>query len=181
MKLLVVYGSPRKNGNSATLADIFIEGFKDKYPEGEVEKTYLIDKKISGCVACKVCKNVTPQQCAIKDDMQDIYKQIRKADAILLASPLYWYGVSAQAKTFTDRFYAFLYEKELSGKKFFTIVTGISELPNKGYELIEDTYREITRDFEMPYKGLSVSAHDNAPVSENDEATKAAYELGFGI
>ncbi len=101
-KILVVTGSPRKKGNTSILADAFVEG-----AESAGNKVYLFDAgraKIKGCIDCKSCfKN--KGACKIKDDMQDAYKLLRKCDVLVLASPIYFFTISAQIKAFIDRMF----------------------------------------------------------------------------
>ena len=103
MKILVILGSPRKNGNSETLAIKTAETIQASLP-ADIEYLRLHKADISGCTACGGCeKNGT---CIIDDDMTEIYGKIDTADIILLASPIYFYGPSSQIKTFIDRFQA---------------------------------------------------------------------------
>jgi multimeric flavodoxin WrbA len=103
-QVLVILGSPRKKGNSATLADRISRGAK--FAGAEVETVFLQDLKISPCNGCDACQKPDRKGCAIKDDMQKIYPKLIKADAWLIASPVYWFTMSAQTKIFMDRCYA---------------------------------------------------------------------------
>ena len=121
--MLVVLGSPRKNGNSTILANKLVEGATEA--GADVETIFLQGLKIAPCNACDACRKNPKVGCAIKDDMIPIYKKIERADAIVLASPVYWFNMSAQLKTFIDRTYAM--EKDgkygFSGKVFGIIMT----------------------------------------------------------
>lgn len=98
--IVVLVGSPRKNGNTEILADAFIKG---AISEGNtVKKICLGEKKISPCVDCKYCYR-NDGQCILQDDMDEVYTQMMKADAIVFASPVYFYGFSAQMKSVIDR------------------------------------------------------------------------------
>src|SRR5271157_279277 len=122
-KMLVVLGSPRKNGNSTILANKLVEGATEA--GAEVETIFLQGMKIAPCNACDACRKNPKAGCAIKDDMIPLYKKIERADAIVLASPTYWFNMSAQMKAFIDRTYAM--EKDgkygFSGKIFGIIMT----------------------------------------------------------
>ena len=117
MKVLIVSSSPRKEGNSDVLCDRFARGASEA--GHEVEKIMLRDKKISPCNACYACMET--RTCAIKDDMADIFAKLLKADVILLASPVYFYSVSAQMKALIDR--CLVDHKSLAGKQFYYIIT----------------------------------------------------------
>ena len=99
-KVLILAGSPRKNGNSAALCQEFARGAKEA--GNEVEIIYLRDKKIGYCVACYYCKD-HDGVCIIKDDMAEILDKMNAADIIVMASPVYFYSIDAQMKALIDR------------------------------------------------------------------------------
>jgi multimeric flavodoxin WrbA len=103
-QVLVILGSPRRTGNSSTLAARISLGAKSS--GAEVETLFLQDLKISPCRACDTCQKHDSKGCATEDDMQEIYPKLIKADAWVIASPVYWFTMSAQTKIFMDRCYA---------------------------------------------------------------------------
>lgn len=103
-KIVIVLGSPRKDGNSATLGKKAAEGAKEV--GAEVESFYLHGMNISPCAACDSCRDDIATNCVIDDKMQILYPKLRQADALIIASPIYWFSVSAQTKLFMDRCYA---------------------------------------------------------------------------
>jgi multimeric flavodoxin WrbA len=115
--VLVLLGSPRKKGNSTTLAEKIIEGAKAA--GAAVEKIYLHGRNIAPCRACYACRKPNSRGCAIDDDMQPIYKKLVAADAWVIASPVYWFSMSAQTKLFLDRCFALLAHKNnaFAGKR----------------------------------------------------------------
>jgi len=90
-KILVVFGSPRKNGNSTILANKLVEGATES--GADVETIFLQGLKIAPCNACDACRKKPNAGCAIKDDMIPLYKKIEQAKAIVLATPTYWFSV----------------------------------------------------------------------------------------
>lgn len=102
MKILVITGSPRKNGNSATLADHFIKGAKEA--GHEVVRFDAAFKKVHPCIACNSCGMSGP--CVFKDDFEFVREHIVNADCVVFATPMYYFGISAQLKAVIDRFYA---------------------------------------------------------------------------
>lgn len=98
-KVLVISTSPRKGGNSETLADEFIRGAREA--GNDVEKVTLYDKDIRFCKGCLVCQNT--QRCVIHDDADTIVQNMLTADAIVFATPIYYYGMCGQMKTLLDR------------------------------------------------------------------------------
>lgn len=117
MKVLIISSSPRKSGNSDVLCDRFAKGASEA--GYEVEKVTLQDKKIAPCKACYACMET--HSCVIKDDMEIIFSKLVTADIIVLASPVYFYSVSAQMKAMIDR--CLVGHKSIAGKKFYFIVT----------------------------------------------------------
>lgn len=116
-KVLILSGSPRKNGNSDLLCDEFAKGAKEA--GHDVEKIRVAEKKVSYCRGCYVCKE--SGKCIIKDDMADILQKMIDAEVIVLASPVYFYSIDAQLKTVIDRTVARWLE--VRDKEFYYIVT----------------------------------------------------------
>ena len=105
--IVILAGSPRKVSSTDKLAAAFAEGAKGA---GHTVTTFRVaDMKISGCLGCGHCFQ-KEGVCVQKDDMQTILDAIRKADTLVLASPVYFWGISAQLKLVIDRTYALLKE-----------------------------------------------------------------------
>lgn len=117
--VLIISASPRKHGNSDLLCDEFSKGAKAS--NHEVEKVFLSDKKINYCTACGLCSQNDYTGCAQKDDMEELLEKMISADVIVLSSPVYFYTVNAQMKTFIDRCCA-KYTKMIN-KEFYYIIT----------------------------------------------------------
>ncbi|WP_349670579.1 flavodoxin family protein [Lacrimispora sp.] len=100
-KIAVLIGSPRRNGNTEILANALIDGI-DKQ-ENSVEVISVIGKRVNGCTGCDFCYRDGSHNCIQKDDMQDIYERLAGADVIVIATPVYFYGVSSQLKCMIDR------------------------------------------------------------------------------
>lgn len=100
--LIILEGSPRKKGNTCTLAAQAAMSAEDA--GATVETFHLHTMKISPCNGCDGCKR-KGVYCTTQDDMQLIYPKIHQADALLLASPIYWFNYTAQLKTCMDRLY----------------------------------------------------------------------------
>ncbi|MEN6440408.1 MAG: flavodoxin family protein [Syntrophobacter sp.] len=105
MKIVCLQGSPREKGNSATIADRFCATAEKL--GGEV-RTFVLNKlDYKGCQGCMACKTKL-DRCAVDDDLTAVLDAIRDADVLVLASPVYFWDVSAQMKTFLDRTFSFL-------------------------------------------------------------------------
>lgn len=121
-KILVVIGSPRRNGNSASLAKEAAAGAREA--GAKVETVFLQGMNIQPCTACDACRRKLKKDCILKDDMRALYPKLRAADGIVIASPIYWFTVSAQTKLFMDRWYALGGDDgyALAGKKFAVVL-----------------------------------------------------------
>lgn len=100
MKVLGIAGSPRENGNTQLLLDQSLEGAKSG--GAKVNKIILNDLKFSPCQECGGCNDTGV--CTVEDDMQIVYGKVREADALILASPIFFGCLSAQTKMMIDRF-----------------------------------------------------------------------------
>ena len=116
-KVLVVASSPRRDGNSDSLANEFVRGAEDV--GCLVEKIFLADYTINYCTGCGVCFSC--KRCFQHDDMSFLLNKMVEADAIVLATPVYFYNMSAQLKTFIDR--CCPRYKEITNKEFYYILT----------------------------------------------------------
>ena len=99
MNILGIYGSPRKGGNSDILLDQAMAGAQEA--GAQVDRVYCRKLKMSGCLECGGCDETGA--CVVQDQMQEVYPLLKKADAIVLASPIFFYNISAQAKALVDR------------------------------------------------------------------------------
>ena len=99
MKVLGIYGSPRKKGNSDILLDKALRGAESE--GAEIEKVYTRDLDIEGCIECDGCDGTG--ECVLDDDMQDIYPSLLDADAIILSSPIFFYAFPSKIKALIDR------------------------------------------------------------------------------
>lgn len=122
MNAVILFGSPRKNGNTVELARAVAETLKEK--GWGVRTLYLNDMNIRPCQGCYTC--LPDGVCRINDDMKDVRKYIAESDLIVYATPIYWFGPSSQLKLAMDRSIAFMdenYNSRIEGKKAVTLTT----------------------------------------------------------
>lgn len=115
MHVLIILGSPRKGGNSEILSRSLAEGITQGH-DATVEFIRVNDLRISACQGCGGCN--TTGNCVINDDMTSLYDKVDLCDCLVLASPIYFYGISAQCKAFIDRFQARWARKYLLQNRF---------------------------------------------------------------
>ena len=116
--VLVISTSPRKGGNSETLADMFISGAEDA--DNRVEKICLYDKTIGFCKGCLAC--LKPHRCVIHDDADTIAQKMRSADVLVFATPIYYYEMCGQMKTMLDRANP-LYDSDYAFREVYLLAT----------------------------------------------------------
>ena len=119
MKIVVLTGSPRRNGNSAYLAGQFIKGAEEQ--GHEVFRFDCAMREVGPCRACNRCGMDGP--CVLKDDFDVLRPHLIEADMVVFATPMYYFGVSAQMKRVIDRFYAINGKIKGSAKKAAFIMT----------------------------------------------------------
>ena len=118
-KVLIISASPRKGGNSDTLCEQFMKGAVEA--GNLVEKLRLAELKIDYCSACYACKKIG--HCVKQDDMHLVLDKMAESDVIVLATPVYFYSMSAQLKTMIDRTLGGAKNPRLGNKEFYIIVT----------------------------------------------------------
>lgn len=123
-KILVLSSSPRPGGNSDTLCDEFMRGAAEN--GNQVEKIFLNDKTIHCCTGCSVCSR-DGKPCPQKDDAAPIIGKMLDADIIVMATPVYFYAMSAQMKILIDRCCG-LYTR-MTGKEFYFLATAAEDNP----------------------------------------------------
>jgi len=182
-KILVVQGSPRKKGNSITLAEQIAKGAESV---GAVaERIYLHDKNISPCQACYACQRPDSSGCAIDDEMQPIYKKLIDADCWIIASPVYWFTMSAQTKLFMDRCFALqAYKKDaFAGKQIAIAMSyGDTDTFNSGCVNALRTFQDAFRYVGANMVGMVYgSAEKPGEIKSNQSLMDQAEALGKKI
>lgn len=136
MNILVLNGSPRKNGNTAQLIQSFTKGAKEAGHTVKIET--VAQKQIHGCTACEYCRTKGAGTCIQKDDMQAIYPKIMWADMLVMASPIYYYTMTGQMQSALQRTYSI---GQLTHLKKAALILS-SGAPNM-YDAVQTQYRGI--------------------------------------
>lgn len=176
-KIVVLIGSMRKGGNTDLLAQAFIEGASKK---NEVEIISVADYKVNPCIGCNSCFTRESNLCFQNDDMNLIYDKLRNADIAVIASPVYFYGISAELKAIIDRLHTPMRNK-FSIKKLALLLVGAATLPNL-FDSIKLQYQLILDFFKLEDIGMVLvrGVKDKGDIKGNI-ALKEAYELGLSI
>lgn len=178
MKTLVLKASPKKDGNTATMADQFSAGLRDAGYD-DIAEFHLNDLTIHPCQACNRCLQQPYSGCVLDDDFMTIYPKFRDADLIVFAAPIYWWHLCAQMKTFIDRMHPMLtFERDhcLPGKNLVLITAYLAEDPY-GVDLAIRMFESITGWAGMGFDAIrfhSAAGH----VRDDEQKLAESLELG---
>jgi multimeric flavodoxin WrbA len=187
MKVIAFNGSPRKGGNTQLLLNEAVRGVRET--GREVTLYTLNELNLRACQNCGSCD--ATGRCVIQDDMQAIHRDIRVADRIILASPIFFFGLSAHTKIMVDRCQAFWAQKyvhkrpipagEFGRKGLLLLVGGMKRNEkNRGFECPEVTAKAFFRTVNVQENvTLSYDSIDEkGAIARHPTALKEAYEEG---
>lgn len=120
-KIMILNGSPRKDGNTAALVNAFVKGAKQS--DNDVQEFYIQSMNIHGCLSCNACRKGLADPCVQKDDMLPIYQAFMESDVVVFATPLYFNGISGPLKTVNDRLFAMWSIGAAQGKETALLIT----------------------------------------------------------
>lgn len=175
MKITILTGSPRRDGNTAYLAERFAEGAREA--GHEVFTCDCAAHKIGPCLACGHCGMDGP--CVQKDDFDIVRGHIAEADMIVFATPVYYFGFSAQLKTVVDRFYS-IHGK--LGVKKCALIAAFGNPSSRVAEPSVAMYRAMTAFLGWEDMGMILAAGVWAPRdARSTDYGRQAYEMGRSI
>lgn len=175
--IIIFIGSMRKNGNTARLTQSFAEGAARN---NNVEIVSVADCKVNPCIGCNSCFTREGNKCFQNDDMLQIYEKLKNADIVVIASPVYFYGISAQLKAIVDRLHTPM-RNTFHIKKLGLLLVGAAELPNL-FDPVIMQYQMVLDFFKLESIGtVLVRGVKDIGDIENNPALKEAYELGDSI
>ena len=187
MKITALQGSPRKKGNTAKV----LEWVKEELERSghQFESIYLTSKKVSPCLACAKCKDKPDEiGCVQKDDAIEILEKMAASDVVIFATPLYFWGVSAQLKAIIDRTYSLYvsyhqpdHASLIEGRRLAMLATGAGPYENNA-EPIFTAFRKLNN----PHKTVNAgelyigrcTTPDNLDASVREQAVQFAGKIG---
>ncbi len=173
MKVVAIVGSPHVKGNTSYLVD---EALKELASQGiETEKISLAECAIAPCQGHEKCD--TFQVCKIKDDAPEVIRKFNEADAVILASPVYFYDITAQMKAFIDRnFFSFTHDTKKKAKYAGLIAIG-------GGDGAEQTINTLKRFAGLPEKNVFIVSGYTGDVAAKDKPAlvKQARDMGKNL
>lgn len=182
MKVLGINGSPRIGGNTDMLLDRIMEGARQK--GAETEKILLNELKFSPCLECENMPD--DKACIVQDDMQQVYKKIKDADSLVLASPIFFGSLSAQTKMMVDRFQClwrekYILKKDIGFKKIKGAFVSVEGSDRKDFfenakAIVKNLFAAINVDYkdELFCPGVD----ERASILKHPDCLKKAFELG---
>lgn len=182
MKVLGFLGSPRKEGNTATLMQ---EAFRAAEAAGaETEMIYVNELSMRGCQSCYACRKT--RQCKLKDDMSPVYGKINEADAVIFGSPIYMCEMTSQLKGVVDRLFPYLNSDMTSnmkkGKRCGLIFCQNQADPNLFLNYIKTAaFMFSLLGFEKPKILIGHDLLEADKARQNQELMGRAFELGKNL
>lgn len=183
-KILVLSGSPKKNGNTALLVKWFTEGARTKGAKVEIVQTAFLKYKSNGCASCRICQKIEKYECVINDEAKPVLAKMAKVDVIVMATPLYFYGPSSQLKLILDRMFSlFKWDNKsdimttpLKGKTFVLIASAYEDI---GMDTLEKPFKLTAGYAGMKFKSLLIpNAGESGDIKNKIHIKKKAIALG---
>lgn len=148
-KIVVLSGSMRKGGNTDLLAQAFAKGAGKN---NTVEIISVYDYKVNPCIGCNSCFTREGNKCFQKDDMAEIYEKLESANIVAIASPVYFYGISAELKAIIDRLHTPM-RNGFRVKKLALLLVGAATLPEL-FDAIKMQYQLVLKFFHLEDAGM---------------------------
>ena len=177
MKIVVLSGSPHRHGSTARLVDCFLKGAEEAGHEAVRFDTAFLN--VHPCNACDACQGENGK-CVYQDDMQKVAEALAQSDCVVLATPIYYYGINAQLKTVIDRFYSI--EASIRRNQKAAFITAMGDEDPDTVIPANESYRAIVSWMGWKDCGI-VNAFDCSGPEDLKKADceQKAYELGRDI
>ncbi|MDO5559270.1 MAG: flavodoxin family protein [Oscillospiraceae bacterium] len=176
--IVLISGSPRRNGNTQRLTQEFVKGALEA--GNTVEIIRAADKKIAACCGCNYCYKDPAHRCAVKDDMQECYEKLAAADVIVVAVPVYFYSVSAQIKCLIDRLHNPV--RNTFKVRKLALLSVCADDSDSVFDSIRVMYRSVLSYFSLEDGGMvTVHGVQNIGDIEGNPLLADAYKLGLNI
>jgi multimeric flavodoxin WrbA len=183
-RILILSGSPKKNGNTAALIEWFCKGAGSPETDIEIIRTALLKYKSNGCTSCRRCQKIKEYECTINDDAKPVLAKIAKADVIVIATPLYFFSASAQIKMIFDRMFS-LYkwdndagtmETPLMGKTMILLASAFEDV---GLDALEKPFVITAKYTGMNFRSLLIpNAGISGEIKKLNGIKQKVIELG---
>ncbi len=187
MNIMIICGSPRPKGNTMTVVNWVAEGAKSAGATVEIVNADELEYKANGCRSCMGCQRLDEFACVVEDDAADVINRIPDQDVLVLASPVYFFGVSAQLKLILDRMYC-LYK--FDGDEM-DLAPGLEDLSlafvgtagggtEDGLQLAEDTIKTLADFTNLPFTSFLVPYAPKAIGALQENGPLRLEAIAFG-
>jgi multimeric flavodoxin WrbA len=186
-KIMILCGSPRKKGNTNRLVAWLAASLDSADAEVEVVDAARLKYKSYGCIACMKCQKSDKYECTVDDEAMPILARMPLFDAIVMATPVYWFAPSAQLKVFADRMFSLIKldpdsgdtVHPMEGKTLALVATGGGDLES-GLNCVDLTFRTAAKFMNMKYERLLVPSTPAVPkeIESNRDLKDRVIALG---
>ena len=186
-RILILTSSPRKNGNTNTIAHWCAQSATDAGAEVECVDIARLKYKSNGCLSCYSCQESDKYECKVKDDANDILERLNDFDVIVYSTPIYMFGPSAQLKLLLDRTFSLVkFDPESgdpilksTGQAMALIATAGGGI-NDGLDLTDQSFKSLAAFLGNKYLSLLVPEAPSDPkdLQEKTELKQKAFEFG---
>ena len=184
--ILALAGSPRKKSNTNFLLDKVLEGACEAGAQVKVIYTATKDAA-GGCISCYKCQGSDEFACAVEDDVQEFLREIPQVQEIIIATPVYWFGPTAQIKSYIDRLFSYMkidnttggYKSGLTGKGLSLVLTAGGE-PFDGADLVVQMVHRVALLTGMIFRGTigAYSVQSRKQLEEDANLMESAKKFG---
>lgn len=182
--ILIINGSPKKNGNTAKLVEWFAKGACSNCGQVEIIRAASLASPAHGCTSCRKCQKSKKYECVINDEVTAVLKKMTAADTIVFATPLYFYGPSAQLKMIIDRMFSFYkwnnaantFESPMRGKSMVLLLSAYEDV---GLDVVKESFKIIAGYSGMSFHSLLVpNAGESTQIEQVKGIRKKAVDFG---
>jgi multimeric flavodoxin WrbA len=176
--ILGIVGSPRRNGNTEILVDEVLAAAEEN--GAKVHKVILSKLDIGPCRACDTCRKTG--KCVQKDDMEELATKMKNSDVLVLGTPVYWWGPTAQFKAFLDRWYG-VYDQGIFNGKETVFVIPLEDTTESSYNPILNMFKAIMAYLHMSHVAtvLAPGVLERGAVRNHQEFIDNAREIGIKL
>lgn len=177
MKIIVLFGSPNADGSTKIITDSFVKGATESGHDCEILDVCKMN--VHPCIGCVACGYEGP--CVQTDDVEIIREKLLAADMVVFATPLYYYGMTAQLKIVVDRFCA--YNGSLNSKHLKSALLAVAwNSSDWTFDALESHYKTLVRYINFEDKGMILGYGCGTPgMTRSSQYVKEAYDLGKSI
>ena len=177
MKIIILQGSPNRDGSTAMLAEAFAEGAEKAGHETRI--IHVAAETIHPCTGCVSCGYEGP--CVQKDGMENVRAALLQADMLVFATPLYYYGMTAQLKTVIDRFCAF--NSSLNRRHLKSALLAVAWNSSEWtFDALEAHYKTLVRYLNLEDQGEILGYGCGTPsMTKRSGFVEKAYQLGASV